>query len=116
MLEAIGSPSGPQRIERQGGVDRVARTSAPAPTAGVYDIPASPPADMLEELDRAAGVIDDLAARNVNLHFEVDDKTHKVRVQVVDGEGALLREIPATRMLDMLASGSMTGLAVNAVG
>ncbi len=115
MLEAIGSPSGPQRIERQGGVDRVAR-SAPAPAAGVYDIPSAPPADMLEELDRAAAVIDDLAARNVNLHFDVDEKTQKVRVQVVDGQGELLREIPATRMLDMLSSGSMTGLAVNAVG
>lgn len=116
MLEAVGSTAGPQRIERQGGVDRVARSAAPAPASGIYEIPESPPADLLTELDHAAGVIDDLASRQVNVHFEVDDRTGKVRVQVVDGEGSVLREIPATRMLDVLSSGSASGLAVNAVG
>lgn len=116
MLEAVGSRAGPQRIERQGGVDRVARGGAPAPATGVYEIPDVPPADLLTEFDRAASVIDDLLSRQVNVHFEVDDRTGKVRVQVVDGDGSVLREIPATHMLDVLSSGSANGLAVNAVG
>ena len=116
MLEAVGSTAGPQRIERQGGVDRAARTAASAPASGIYDIPDAPPADLLTELDRAASVIDDLASRQVNVHFEVDDRTGKVRVQVMGGDGTVLREIPATRMLDVLSSGSASGLAVNAVG
>lgn len=115
MLEAVGSSMGPTRIERQGGVDRAART-APAPAPGIYEIPDSPPADLLTELDRAASVIDELAARKVNVTFNVDGSTGKVQVQVVDGEGTLLREIPTTRMLDILASGSSSGLGVNTVG
>ena len=115
MIEAVGSPNGPPSIDRTTSVDRTSRT-APASAAGVYDIPAAPPADLLTELDRAASVIDELQSRQVSVRFEVDEKTNKVRVQVVDGEGKLLREIPATRMLDVLASGSASGLAVNAVG
>jgi flagellar protein FlaG len=115
MLEAIGPGSGPQRIERQGGAEKSARLAA-VPAAGVYDIPASPPADLLTELDRAASVIDDLASRQVNIHFNVDDKSGKVQVQVMDGQGKLVREIPATRVLDVLSSGNARGLAVNAVG
>lgn len=115
MLEAIGSSSGPQRTERHGGTDKSARSAA-APAAGVYDIPASPPADLLTELDRAASVIDDLAARQVTVHFDVDEKSGKVQVQVLDGQGNLVREIPATRVLDVLASGNARGIAVNAVG
>lgn len=115
MLEGIGQSGGPQRIERQGGVNRLERTAAVQPT-GTYDIPASPPADLLHELDRAASVIDDLAARQVNVHFAIDDKTGKVHVQVVDGQGQLIREIPTPRLFDVLSSGSSSGLAVNMVG
>ena len=119
MLEAVGPSSGPpQRLERSGGADRTQRAAVAAatPAAGVYEIPVQPPGDLLSELDRAASVIADLASRQVGVHFELDDRTGKVRVQVVDGKGALIREIPATRLLDVLSSGSASGLAVNAVG
>ena len=116
MLEAVGPASGPHRIERQTGVDRAARTSATAHAAEVYDIPAAPPADLLEELARAASVIDDLAARQVSVRFAIDDHSGKVRCQLQGADGSVLREIPGTRLLDVLASGSATGLAVNAVG
>ena len=119
MLEAVGPGNGPpQRVERFGGAERtqLKAVEAAPPTAGVYEIPAQPPADLLSELDRAASVIGDLAARQVGVHFEVDDRTGTVRVQVVNDSGDLLREIPATRLLDVLSSGSASGLAVNAVG
>ncbi len=115
MLEGVGPAYGPAKIERQGGVGNVARTAA-TPTAGVYHIPDAPPADLLTELDRAASVINDLAARQVNVHFNIDEKTGKVRTQVVDGDGKILREIPAARLLDVLSSGSASGLAVDTVG
>lgn len=119
MLEAVGPSNGPpQRLERPGGAERTQRTAVTAatPAAGPYEIPAQPPTDLLSQLDRAASVISDLAARQVGVHFAIDDRTGKVRVQVVDNKGALLREIPATRMLDVLASGSASGLAVDTVG
>ena len=115
MLEAVGPGYGPPRIERQPGTERALR-AAPAAAVGAYEIPDSPPADLLLELDRAAGVIKDLAARDVNLHFEANAGTGKVKVQMLDGDGNVLREIPATRLLDVLASGSASGLAVNTVG
>jgi flagellar protein FlaG len=119
MLEAVGPGSGPShRIERPGGADQTQRAASAlaTPAAGVYEIPAFPPHDLLSELDRAASVIDELAARQVGVHFAIDDRTGKVRVQVVDDKGALIREIPATRMLDVLSSGSASGLAFNAIG
>ena len=119
MLEAVGPSTGPpQRLESSGGAERTQRTAvaAAALAAGVYEIPAKPPADLLFELDRAASVIGELAARQVGVHFKVNERTGSLHVQVVDDKGALLREIPATRLLDVLASGSASGLAVNTVG
>ena len=119
MLEAVGPGTGPpQRIEGPGGVDRAARAAPAAPVATTvkYEIPDAPPADLLDELDRAAAVIADLDSRQVAVRFDANRQAGGVGVQLVSGQGQLLREIPATRLLDVLASGSARGLAVDAVG
>ncbi len=115
MLEAVGPTGGPPRVERHGGVDTSRRLAA-VPAAGVYEIPEQPPEDLLAELDRAAAVVHELAARRISLKFDIDDANGRVHVKVTDGAGNLIREIGAGHMLDVLASGSTSGLTVNAVG
>jgi flagellar protein FlaG len=80
--------------------------------APVTPVPASPPPEVLEALDAAATVIRDLAENRVELHFEVEGG--RIRVEVTDGEGNVVRQIPPTRLLDVLAGGS-DGLLVDAV-
>ncbi len=115
MLEAVGPTGGPPRVERQVGVD-TGRRLASVPASGVYEIPAQPPTDMLAELDRAAAVMDELAARQVAIKLDVDWSSGKVHVKVVDGGGELIREIGAGHMLDVLSTGSASGLTVDTVG
>lgn len=74
--------------------------AAHAPENG---FPATPPPEVLASLDKAARVIEELASRQVNLRFSVDDRTQKVHVEVRNGKGDLVRQIPATTGLDVLA-------------
>jgi hypothetical protein len=73
----------------------------------------TPPAAVRQEFEVAARVIEELSSRQVNLHFEVDHRAGKVRVQVLNGDGAVLREIPARSLLDTLSGG---GLIVDQLG
>jgi uncharacterized FlaG/YvyC family protein len=73
----------------------------------------TPPAAVQQEFDVAARVIEELSSRQVNLHFEVDHSAGKVRVQVLNGDGAVVREIPARSLLDTLSGG---GLIVDQLG
>ena len=52
-------------------------------------------------------MIAELASRQVNLHFEVDQGTGKVRVEMIDGNGQVIREIPTQRLLDTLSGGGL---------
>jgi uncharacterized FlaG/YvyC family protein len=67
----------------------------------------TPPAAVEQQLDVAARVIEELSARQVNLHFEVDHDAGKVRVQVLNGEGSVVREIPARSLFDTLSGGGL---------
>lgn len=96
-------------------VQRVADASAVTPTqAG--SVPSTPPPEVLHALNKAAQVLDDLAAKQINLHFEVDDQTNDVRVQVRDADGKVVREIPPRRLLDILSGSPSGGLVFDAVG
>jgi hypothetical protein len=78
------------------------RRLAPAPS------PISQPPESLQADYRAAArVIEDLAAQHVNLHFEIDESSNRVHVQVLDSNGEIIREIPARRLLDMLSGGGL---------
>lgn len=67
----------------------------------------SPPVELQQDLATAQQVIADLASRQVNLHFEVDHDTGKVRVEMIDGNGKVIREIPTRRLLDTLSGGGL---------
>jgi hypothetical protein len=81
--------------------------AAPHPAAGrgepTSTIPASPPADVLEALDTAARVLEELASRGLGLHFEHDDATGQLHVQVTNGEGKVVREISPSMLLEIAA-------------
>ena len=69
--------------------------------------PGSPPPEVQAELATAQQVIAELTARQVNLHFDVDHDTGQVRVEVLNGDGEVIKEIPARPVLDTLAGGGL---------
>jgi hypothetical protein len=82
----------------------------PQPGRRLTAVPSSadePPAALQAEYRAAARVIEELTARHVNLHFEIDESSNRVHVQVLDSNGEIIREIPARRLLDMLSGGGL---------
>ena len=65
--------------------------------------PGSPPPEVQADLATAQQVIAELMARQVNLHFDVDHDTGQVRVELLNGDGEVIKEIPARRVLDTLS-------------
>lgn len=117
MIEGLPPTASRPLTLIQGGAAEPAKKASP--TTGTQpdgDIPATPPADVLAELDRAAQVLHELSRRNVNLHFEVDQQSKQIHVQVLDGEGRVVREIPPKRLLDVFSGGTGQGLAVSTIG
>jgi len=118
-------------IERLGDIYREVRlTQAPRPggdRARAVDqsasavpsepVPTSPPAEVLDALDTAARVLDDLDSAQLSLHFEVQDSEggKSIHVQVLAADGSLVREIPTSNLMDVLA-GTGRGLAVDERG
>jgi hypothetical protein len=91
------------------------RPAAPAsaPSAGFGDalkatanavdrvdaIPASPPPEVIAEMLAAQRAIDDMHARGRTLHFAMDGA--RVRIEVQDLDGNVLKQIPPSRALDV---------------
>ena len=71
--------------------------------AVIGGIPAAPPVDALREVDRAAARADELWHDKRELHFEMDDKSGRVIVQVRDLDGRVIRTIPPSEALDILS-------------
>jgi uncharacterized FlaG/YvyC family protein len=99
---------GPDPIGRLIPLRPTAREGARTARSGAID---SPPVELQQELATAQQVIADLASRQVNLHFEVDHDTGTVRIEMIDGNGKVIREIPTRRLLDTLSG---RGLLIDA--
>jgi FlaG protein len=67
-------------------------------------IPASPPPDVLREVQAAGRRAAELAVQQRELHFEKDPASGRVMVQVRDLDGNVLRTIPPSKALQV-ASG-----------
>jgi hypothetical protein len=93
---------------------RTAKPAAAQEATAAKPLPASPPPEVHDALDVAAQVIRELEAQKVDLHFEMGPD-HKVRIELRDNDGAVIREIPAAKVAEMLA-GDLRGLAVDAKG
>jgi hypothetical protein len=70
-----------------------------APAARVDAIPAAPPPKVHAEMLAAQRAIQDMRARSRELHFEMDGG--RVRIEVRDLEGNVIKQIPGTRALDI---------------
>ncbi|MEA2395736.1 MAG: hypothetical protein QOJ82_3627 [Solirubrobacteraceae bacterium] len=63
-------------------------------------LPASPPASVLDDMDRAAQVAAELRAQARELHFETNGNG-RVTVQVRDLDGNVIRTIPPAKALEV---------------
>jgi hypothetical protein len=80
----------------------VAAADLGAPVEVDVSIPSSPPPDLRAEMAKAAQRADELEEQGRELHFEVDDRG-RVIIEVRDLEGNVIRSIPPSRMLDVVA-------------
>ena len=62
-------------------------------------IPASPPSEVVTEMLAAQRAIADMHARGRTLHFAMDGP--RVRIEVQDLDGNVLKEIPPSRALEV---------------
>ena len=98
---------GPDPIGRLIPLRPSARASSTSSSSGGSPAGASPPPQVQQDLATAQQVIADLASRQVNVHFEVDQTTGKVRIEMIDGTGKVIRQIPTRRLLDTLSGGGL---------
>ena len=68
-------------------------------------LPASPPAEALRHVQAAAVRYEWLQENGRELRFSVDPYTRRVRIEVRDLDGRLLRGIPLSQALDAISGG-----------
>ena len=68
-------------------------------------IPASPPPEVLAEVDAAWERAAELAAQNRELHFKHDEMSGRTIIEVRTLDGEVLRTIPPSKMLDVMSGG-----------
>lgn len=76
-------------------------------------LPDLPPAEVLDALDQAARVLNELDHKQINLRVSHDPKTNELHVHVRDEAGGAEQEIAPHKLLNVLA-GDTTGLGVDA--
>lgn len=90
-----------------------AAAEAPAPSgrAAALDssdvIPASPPPEVLAEVDAAWERAAELAAQNRELHFTRDEASGRTIIEVRTLTGEVLRTIPPSQALDVMGGGAL---------
>ena len=76
---------------------------AHADRAEIGAIPAEPPPEALREVDRAAARADELWRDKRELHFEMDEDSGRVLVQVRDLDGRVIRTVSPSEALDVMS-------------
>jgi hypothetical protein len=67
------------------------------------EIPATPPPDVLREVEAAGRRAEELWNARRELHFDVDQDSGRVVIQVRDPEGHVIRTIPPSEALDIMS-------------
>jgi len=75
--------------------------------ATVDTLPSRPPAEVLQEMEAASRRYDELRSQQRELHFAHDPNQNRVVVEVRDLEGNVLRTIPPSKALDVIAGGPL---------
>lgn len=90
---------------------RARALDTPAPGARESSVPAAPPPEVLDALDTAARVLEELASRRIGLRFEYVEGAHEVRIQVVnETDGSVIREIPPGGLAELAAGAAVPGV------
>jgi hypothetical protein len=71
------------------------------------DIPPSPPASVLEEVDAAFARAEQLRATGRELHFGLDAITARVVIQIRTLRGDVLRSLSPMAALDFITAGTL---------
>jgi hypothetical protein len=74
-------------------------------------LPPTPPAEVLDAIDTAARVLEELASKRLSLHFEYDDEDNRVQVQVTNADGKVVRTVPPTELLEIAVGQSAVDAA-----
>jgi uncharacterized FlaG/YvyC family protein len=86
-------------------------TSAQSPSAqaavAVSTVPASPPPDVTQAMNKAAQVYQELKSQQKELQFVRDPRTGRIVAEIRDSSGNVVARVPSSKVLD-LASGSAT--------
>ncbi|MFL5826700.1 MAG: flagellar protein FlaG [Thermoleophilaceae bacterium] len=77
------------------------KSTAPVDAVQVDAIPASPPPEVLAQVDAAARRVDELAKQNRELRFSYDETAGRVQIQVCDKSGTVIRTIPPSKALSI---------------
>jgi hypothetical protein len=89
-------------------LDLARSTAKPAPAdAAVVSLPASPPPELRDAIGAAAERAAELRAENRELHFHKDEKSGRVIVQVRDLAGNVIRTIPPSSALEIMAGAAI---------
>jgi hypothetical protein len=84
-------------------VARPVAMPAPAQDTALLSLPGSPPTEVLDAVGAAAARAAELQAANRELHFRNDEESGRVIVEVRDLEGNVIRTIPPSHALDVMA-------------
>jgi FlaG protein len=106
---AASQPLTPQQRPVARGADFgavLAGVSAKGDVATV-GIPASPPPEVLRDVQAAGQRAAELAAQHRELHFEKDPSSGRVVVQVRDLDGNVLRTIPPSHALAVMSGAAL---------
>jgi uncharacterized FlaG/YvyC family protein len=85
----------------------LARRTAPTRDAALMSIPASPPVEVRDAIGAAAERAAELRAQNRELHFRKDEASGRVIVEVRDLSGNVIRTIPPSGALEIMAGASL---------
>ncbi|MGH2896281.1 MAG: hypothetical protein ACRDPM_23835 [Solirubrobacteraceae bacterium] len=67
------------------------------------DIPASPPPEVLDAIARAHETYERLAASGRHVHFDLDEATGQLALEMTDASGAPPRSLSPREVLDLAA-------------
>ena len=104
IAPAAPAPVAPARAPAAPPVEQVQPVREP----DVSDvIPASPPPEVLAEVDAAWERAGDLAAQNRELHFARDEASGRLVIEVRTLDGEVLRTIPPSEALNVMSGGTL---------
>ncbi len=110
MSSQIGPSSFPataaRSFARPSALDGASASARAHPATGVdsvdLSLPSGPPAEVLEKMAAAAELAAELAAANRELHFQRDETSGRIVVQVRDLVGRVIRTIPPSGAIELM--------------